>query len=63
MSHYSLRRHVSDQICLSSGLKMLLKRFTSTLLHKTNVLKHCFFTLFSTIEPFKLDLKVDKMIE
>jgi hypothetical protein len=28
MSHYSLRRHVSDQICPSSGLKMSLKRFT-----------------------------------
>jgi hypothetical protein len=29
MSHYSLRRHVSDQICPSSGLKMSLKRFTA----------------------------------
>jgi hypothetical protein len=58
MSHYSLR-HVSDQIRPSSGLKMSLKLFTNILLHKTNILEHCFFT----DKLIKLDLKVDKVIE
>jgi hypothetical protein len=63
MSHYSRRRHVSDQICPSSGLKMLLKRFTSTLLYMTNILEHCCFTVFSLVNLLKLNLKVDKMTE